>query len=244
REKVKAAFVYPTIVLIASVGVVFFMLVFIVPVFAKVYDQFHAKLPAVTLSLIVLSNIILHYWWMVGALGVGAVMGVKKYLRTPAGRRLYDKMKLKAPLLGKLNRKIAIARFAETFAGASKAGVPIIRALAISAATSGNVIIIDAVMKGAGLVQEGASLAGPLEQTGEFPPMVTRMVAAGEHSGNLDEMLSELTRFYSRDIEYTVDRLTKIMEPAMTVCVGGIVLFVLLALYMPIFNMTQVLHAK
>lgn len=242
REKVKSAFVYPIIVLVASVAVVFFMLVFIVPVFAKVYDQFHAHLPPVTQMLVTLSFIILNYWWMVLIGLIAFVMLLKRFARTPFGRRLFDKIKLKLPLLGKLIRKMAVARFTETFSGATKAGVPILRALAISAQTSGNVIIIEAVTKVAGFVKEGSTLSVPLEQTGEFPPMVCRMIAAGEQSGNLDEMLEEVTNFYNRDIEYTVQKLTKIMEPAMTVAVGGIVLFVLLALYMPIFNLTQVIR--
>jgi type IV pilus assembly protein PilC len=243
REKVAAAFVYPMVVLVASVGVVFFMLVFIVPVFAKVYDQFHAVLPPVTLALVFLSNCILHYWWIVMAAGYGAAFGIKKYIQTPAGRTMFDKLMLKIPLLGPLNRKIAVARFTQTFAGAIKAGVPILRALAISAQTSGNVVIMEAIRKVANFVKEGSTLTVPLEQTGQFPPMVTRMIAAGEQSGNLDTMLEEVTHFYNRDIEYTVNKLTKILEPAMTVVVGGIVLFVLLALYMPIFNLTNVVKA-
>jgi type IV pilus assembly protein PilC len=244
REKVKAAFVYPIIVLVASVGVVFFMLVFIVPVFAKVYEQFHAQLPAVTQLLVTMSFVIVHYWWMVLLCGIGIVMAFKRYIQTPTGRKIFDQIMLKLPLLGKLNRKIAVSRFTQTFAGAIKAGVPILRALAISAQTSGNVIIMDAIKKVANFVKEGATLSVPLEQTGQFPPMVTRMVSAGEQSGNLDTMLEEITKFYNRDIEYTVGKLTRIMEPAMTVVVGGIVLFVLLALYMPIFNLTNVVRSK
>jgi type IV pilus assembly protein PilC len=244
REKVKAAFVYPIIVLVASVGVVFFMLVFIVPVFAKVYEQFHAQLPAVTQLLVTMSFVIVHYWWMVLLCGIGIVMAFKRYIQTPTGRKIFDQIMLKLPLLGKLNRKIAVSRFTQTFAGAIKAGVPILRALAISAQTSGNVIIMDAIKKVANFVKEGATLSVPLEQTGQFPPMVTRMVSAGEQSGNLDTMLEEITKFYNRDIEYTVGKLTRIMEPAMTVVVGGIVLCVLLALYMPIFNLTNVVRSK
>lgn len=244
QEKVKAAFVYPLIVLVASLGVVVFMLVFIVPVFAKVYQQFHATLPPVTQLLIVLSDILLRWWWIVVLTSYGAIMGFKAYVKTDKGKRHLDILKLKAPLLGGLNRKIAVARFTQTFAGAVKAGVPILRALSISAQTSGNVIIIEAIKRVINFVKEGSTLAVPLEQCGEFPPMVTRMIAAGEHSGNLDSMLEEVTRFYERDIQYTVDRLTKMMEPAMTVVVGGIVLFVLLALYMPIFNLTNVVRSK
>ena len=243
QEKVKAAFVYPMVVLVASVGVVFFMLIFIVPVFAKVYDQFHAVLPPVTLLLVSLSSFILNYWWIVLAASYAASFGIKRYIRTPAGRVMFDRLMLKLPLMGPLNRKIAVARFTQTFAGATKAGVPILRALAISAQTSGNVVIMEAIKKVAGFVKDGSTLTIPLEQTGQFPPMVTRMIAAGEQSGNLDTMLEEITHFYNRDIEYTVNRLTKILEPAMTIIVGGIVLFVLLALYMPIFNLTNVVKA-
>jgi type IV pilus assembly protein PilC len=242
REKVKSAFVYPAIVLIASIGVVTFMLVFIVPVFADVYKQFNAELPAITQMLVTLSFVILHYWWMIAIGAFVAFRVIKQYVASPSGKRMFDLLMLKLPLLGKLNRKIAVARFTQTFAGAVTAGVPILRALTISAQTSGNIILMEAITKVIAQVKDGATLSGPLEQSGQFPPLVTRMIAAGEQSGNLDEMLNEITKFYSRDIEYTVGKLTRIMEPAMTVAVGGIVLFVLLALYMPIFNLTHVVR--
>ncbi|MDE2127465.1 MAG: type II secretion system F family protein [Armatimonadetes bacterium] len=242
RDKVKAAFVYPIIVFIASILVVMFMLVFIVPVFAKVYKDFGAKLPPITQMLIDLSAIVMGYWWIVIPAMIGVALLLKAWVKTKKGRWVWDTVKLKVPVLGKLNRKIAIARFTETLAGAIKAGVPILRALATAAQTSGNVIIMDAVTSVSTAVKEGATLSGPLESSGQFPPIVTKMVAAGEQSGNLDEMLEEVTHFFHRDIEYTVGQLTRIMEPAMTVVVGGIVLFVLLALYMPVFNLTQVVR--
>ncbi|HZO87294.1 MAG TPA: type II secretion system F family protein [Chthonomonadaceae bacterium] len=241
RAKVKSAFVYPAIVMGTAVFVVIFMLIFVVPVFANVYRQFNAKLPAVTMMLVSLSYIILHYWWMVLLGLAGLIYALRRYIQTPTGRTQYDRLKLKIPLLGDLNRKIAVSRFTQTFSGAVRSGVPILRGLAIAGQTCGNVIIMEAVKKVAGFVKEGATLSLPLEQTGEFPAMVTRMIAAGEHSGNLDTMLEEITRFYNRDIEYTVENLTKLMEPAMTVIVGGLVLFILLALYMPIFNLGNVI---
>jgi len=244
RAKVKSAFVYPAIVMVSSVLVVIFMLVFIVPVFAKVYAQFNAQLPAVTLALVSLSYVVVHYWWMVILGTIAAFLGLRRYIQTPIGRKHYDRLKMKIPLLGDLNRKIAVSRFTQTFAGAVKSGVPLLKGLSIAAQTCGNVIIMDALKNVAGFVQEGATLSVPLEQTGEFPPMVTRMIAAGEHSGNLDTMLEEITHFYHRDIEYTVENLTRLMEPAMTIIVGGIVLFILLALYMPIFNLGQVIRKQ
>ena len=242
KEKVKAAFVYPMVVMFASIAVVIFMLVFIVPVFANVYKSFGASLPPVTQLLVTMSFVIINYWWLVAVGSVGLVKGLKKAHASPKGRRMFDQLMLKIPLLGPLNRKIAVSRFTQTFSGSVEAGVPILRALAISAQTSGNVIIMEAINKVTIQVKDGSTLTAPLEATGQFPPLVCKMIAAGEQSGNLDEMLSEITKFYSRDIEYTVGKLTRIMEPAMTVVVGGIVLFVLLALYMPVFNLTQVVH--
>ncbi len=243
REKVKAAMTYPILVIVVAVGVVAFMLTAIVPVFAKVYEQFHAPLPFITLMLVKVSAIVVHYWfWVLVGLGISLYI-LRRIIKTPRGRHIYDRLKLKLPLLGKLNRKIAIARFCQTFAGMSAAGVPILRSLAVSANTSGNVIIQEAVMKVAEQVQQGAGLAKPLEATNEFPLMVTRLIAAGEQSGNIDEMLSEITAFYNRDIQYTVEKLTKLMEPLMTIVVGVLVLFILLALYMPIFSLTQVLRS-
>ena len=242
REKVKAAFTYPVLVMVVAVGVVAFMLIVIVPVFADVYKQFHAELPVITRTLVFVSAVIVHYWWGVLIAGILTVIALRRYIQTERGRRMYDILKLKIPLLGKLNRKIAVSRFTQTFAGMTSAGVPILRALAISGTTSGNVIIQDAVMDVAEQVQQGAGLAVPLEKTNEFPLMVTRLIAAGEQSGNLDEMLNEITVFYNRDIQYTVEKLTKLMEPLMTVVVGLIVLFILLALYMPIFSLGQVVR--
>lgn len=242
REKVRSAFVYPILVLITAVGVVAYLLGAVVPVFARVYQQFNATLPPVTQMLVLTSQIATRWWWVVLLILIGAVLLIRWYVRTPGGRMRYDRLKLKLPLFGKLNRKIAVARFTRTLAAMVKAGVPILHALAISARTSSNMVIVEAVMKVAQFVKEGARIWIPLEQTGEFPAMVTRMIASGETSGNLDEMLEQLTHFYDRDIEYTVNRLTRVLEPALTVMIGGIVLFVLLALYMPIFNLSQVVR--
>lgn len=242
QEKIKAAAVYPTIVMCACVGVVVFMLVFIVPVFADVYKQFNAKLPAITLALISLSHVLVAYWWLVTLVVVALTQVLKRFAKTPKGMHFFHGLQLKIPLLGKLNRKVAVARFTETFSGAVTAGIPILQGLSVSGQTTGNVIIMDAIDRAALQVKDGAPLAPSLEQSGEFPPMIIYMIAAGEQSGNLDIMLAEITRFYSRDIEYAVGRLTRAMEPLMTILIGVIVLLILLALYMPVFNMTQVIQ--
>lgn len=244
REKIKSATVYPVLVLVSSILVVAFMVLFIVPVFAKVYTQFHADLPAMTRLLITVSYVVLSWWWIVLLSIGGSAYALSRFGRTSRGRRVLDAVRLRMPVLGALNRKVAVARFTQTLSGAIQAGVPLLRALAISANTSGNMVIIQAVSRVSQFIKEGASISVPLADTGQFPLMVTRMISAGEQSGNLDEMLGEITRFYERDIEYTVERITRLMEPLMTVVVGAIVLFVLLSLYMPIFNLSQVIRSK
>jgi type IV pilus assembly protein PilC len=243
REKVRSAFTYPVIVIVVAVLVVGFLVLVVIPQFASFYESFRAQLPAITMLLLNISKVAMNIYFEIFFWGliVGAVIFTRQYIQTPKGRERWDRLKLNMPLFGPLNRKIAIARMTRTLSAMVRAGVPILHSLAISARVSNNVIITAAMAKVAEFVQQGARLWMPMEQTGEFPPLVTRMIAAGEESGNLDEMLSELTKFYDRDIEYTVQKLTKLLEPALTVIIGGIVLFVLLALYMPIFNLTNVL---
>lgn len=241
QQQVKGAMTYPKLVVAACVGVIIFMLIFIVPVFAKVYDQFHSELPSVTMLLVHMSNFVTKLWWLAILVGWGLMKAFKTFKATKPGTRLFDTLALKIPIVGPIMRKIAIGRFAQTFAGSTRSGIPILNALAICADTAGNTIIHDSIMQVAAQVSEGAPLAPALDDTKQFPPMVTRMIAAGEKSGNLDEMLDEIATFYSRDVDFAVAKMTKLIEPLMTIVVGGIVLFVLLALYMPVFNLSKVI---
>ncbi|MCS6776533.1 MAG: type II secretion system F family protein [Chloroherpetonaceae bacterium] len=244
REKVRSAFIYPIIVICVAIFVVGFLILFVIPQFDKVYRAFNAQLPLVTLALLRFSAFAVSPlgFPLLLALTVGGYVAVRRYIRTPKGRERWDRFKINVWLFGPLNRKVAIARLTRTLSAMVRSGVPILQALAISSRVANNVIIMTAMNRVAEFVQQGSRLWMPMEQTGEFPPIVTRMIAAGEESGNLDEMLTELTRFYDRDIEYTVQKLTRLLEPALTVLIGGVVLFVLLALYMPIFNLTNVLR--
>ena len=241
REQVKSAMIYPIIVITAALLVISFVITFLVPVFKSVYVQFGQELPGITKFMLFLSDVAIHWWYVAIPLLIVAIMLVKAYVSTAEGREVYDAFKLRIPFLGALFRKIGVAEFTQTFAGMIKGGVPIIGAMQVAADTSSNVIVRNSIWAASESIKEGASLATALVEAGQFPPMVTRMVASGEKSGNLDEMLAELTRFYERDIEHTVARLARTMEPVMTVVVGGIVLFTLLALYMPIFMLSQVI---
>ncbi len=244
RRRVKAALLYPKLVVAACAGTIAGMLLLVVPVFSKVYGSLHTALPGPTILLMAVSDAAVHWWWM-GATILGlAALTFRKYKETEQGARRIDRLALKIPVLGPLLRKIAIARFVQTLSGAMAGGVPILASLTISAATAGNTTIREAVEAAAERVQNGSSLAPELERTGEFPLLVTRMIHAGETTGNIDSMLDEINRFFDRDVEYAVDKLTRMIEPLMTVLVGSIVMVVLLALYMPIFSLGNAFLGK
>lgn len=241
REQVKSALIYPILVIVAAVLVIAAVLTLVVPVFKKVYARFNHELPGITRTMIFLSDVVVQWWFIVLPSIAALFMLVRAYVSTDEGRQAYDSIKLRLWILGPLFRKIGVAEFTQTFTGLVRGGVPIIGAMQVAAKTSSNVVIQNAIINASEAVKEGSPLATSLEESGQFPPMVTRMIASGERAGNLDEMLEQLTKFYERDIEHSVNRMTKIMEPILTVVVGGIVLFTLLALYMPIFTLSQVI---
>ena len=242
REKVKSAFVYPIIVLVVAAGVVTFMLMFIIPVFERVYAQFNAKLPAPTLALMAVSRFLTRFWWIaVGGL-IALAAGFRSFIHTKNGQRVWDRTKLRLPLFGKLIRKIVVTRFVRTLGALVNAGVPMLSALSTSARVAANTEFTDAINKIANEVTEGASLSTPLRLCGKFPNLVPRLVQAGEESGNLGEMLNKTAYFFDRDIEHTVRRLTTLMEPMLTIILGLIVGSIVVSLYMPIFTLATVIR--
>jgi len=237
KRKVKAATTYPKIVVAACLGTIVVMLLVVVPVFSQVYGQMHSELPAPTRLLITVSDVGVRYGWLLFLLFGAASYGYKRYGETPTGKHNLDKLSLRLPVLGPLFRKIAIARFVQTLSSGLASGVPVLQALTIAGNMAGNTVIQNAVNDATIKIREGAAIAPELEKTQQFPQMVVRMMAAGESSGSLDMMLDEINRFYERDVEYAVDKLTRMIEPIMTMLVGSIVLVILLALYMPVFNL-------
>lgn len=243
RRQIKTATAYPKIVVAASVGTVAAMLTFVVPVFADVYKQLHTQLPWITQMLVQVSAVVTRFWWLVLAVAIGGLLAYKNFRKTTEGRRATDRFWLKLPGFGPLWRKLVIARFVQTLAGGMRGGVPIVTALQVSASTAGNLVIEDAVLAASEKIREGASLAEELERSGEFPTMVTRMIAAGELSGNVDGSLDEINRFYERDVNDAMEKLTRLIEPLMTVILGAIVLVILAALYMPVFNIGKAISS-
>ena len=236
RGKVKSAMTYPVVVFVIAILAVTGMLLFIVPIFAKMFKDLGGDLPALTQVLVTMSDI-LKISIVPTIIGLVAFVGWwGKNKNTPAVRDKWDPLKLKLPIFGQLTQKIAISRFTRNFGTMIHAGVPILQALDIVGATSGNVVIERAVKSVQESVRTGQALTAPLSQHPVFPPMVVQMMAVGEDTGALDQMLEKISDFYDQEVEATTDALTSIIEPLMIAVLGGIVGFMVIALYMPIFS--------
>ncbi len=243
RKQIKTALLYPKFIMIVCGLAAAAMMLMVVPVFKTVYDSMQAELPLPTRVLIGINGALISYGWIGILLGIGALAWFRRYRQTETGRRKVDRWILRLPVIGIVARKVAISRVIQTLSDSTRGGVPVLQALTVAGNTAGNQIIADAIVDVTSRVREGARLGEELEKSGEFPPMVTQMVGAGEVAGNLDQMLDQVARFYRRDVEYAITSLTKLIEPAVTVVVGLMVLLMLVALYMPVFNMSSVLSA-
>jgi len=237
RQKLISAMIYPLFTLGATVGTVLVMLIWIVPIFAKIYDDLHARLPAMTLSLIFVSNMLLSYGWMLLLLVIAGALAFRQYNRTPQGRLNVDRFKLRLPLFGGLFLKSGSASLTGSLAGLTDSGVPLIQALETSADTCGNEVLANAARTAAQNVALGRRLSDELERSGQFPLMVTRMISIAEEVGTLPMVLREVAAAYNEEVDYTVRRVVGLVEPIMILIIGGIVGYVLLALYYPIFNL-------
>jgi type IV pilus assembly protein PilC len=237
KSKVKSAMVYPITIISVAMLVVFFMMVFIIPTFAKMFKELKQDLPLPTMIVIGLSDFVIAYWWLMAAGIFAFVFAFKKYYATDRGSMMIDTWALKVPVVGMLIRKVAVARFTRTLGTLISSGVAILEALRITARSAGNRVVEKAVMNARTAVAGGRNLAEPLRQAPVFPPMVVHMISVGETTGALDAMLSKIADFYEQEVDDAVGALTSLLEPMMIVflgvCVGGIVV----AMYMPIFKM-------
>ncbi|HEY2956230.1 MAG TPA: type II secretion system F family protein [Candidatus Eisenbacteria bacterium] len=240
KRKVQSAMVYPAVVLTVALGATAFMLIFIIPTFAKMFSDFGGELPLPTKIVLVLSAGLQHFWW-VGLLGMGiGAFLLQRYYATDNGHRTIDAMMIRLPVLGDVLLKGAVARFTRTLGTLIASGVPILSGLEITARTAGNKIIAEAIMTARASIREGETVSAPLKQSGVFPPMVVQMISVGEQTGALDEMLTKIAVFYEAEVDTAVDTLTSIIEPVMIVIMGGIVGGMVIAMYLPMFKLITV----
>lgn len=236
RSTIKSAMTYPVMVLCLSLVAVIVMLTFIVPIFKKMFEGLGSSLPAPTQMLVSISQ---NMFWVVPTLVVLIIVGLvwwKRNKNTEAVRKVLDPLKLKAPVFGSLVRKIAVARFTRNFANMIGAGVPILQALSVIGATSGNYVIEQATKRVADSVRSGQSLSKPLANEPVFPPMVVQMMAVGEDSGSLEIMLTKIADFYDDEVQAMTEALTSLIEPLLIAFLGVVIGGMVVALYMPIFS--------
>ncbi len=236
-RKVKGAMVYPSVIFSVAVIAVLVLLIFVIPTFQQMFASVNLELPLPTRIVIAMSDFLQGFWW---AMIIGAVLiavGIKRYYATDSGKLVIDRALLQFPVIGDLLRKSAVSRFTRTLGTLLASGVSILDGLEITARTAGNRVIHDAVMESRGSIAGGETIAGPLEKSGVFPPMVTSMIAVGEATGGLDEMLSKIADFYDDEVDAAVSTLLSLMEPVMIVFLGVVVGGMIVAMYLPIFDM-------
>jgi type IV pilus assembly protein PilC len=237
RRQVRSAMVYPALVITVAIGVMMALVAFLVPVFANVFKEFGGELPALTQVSVTMSHIVRGYWWLI-FLGTGlSVFAFVRWKRSTWGRPQWDHLRLRMPLkIGTIVQQIAIARWSRTLASLTAAGVPLLQALEVTGKTGGNVVIEQAMDGVIASVKRGGTIAAPLAAAPIFPAMVTHMVGVGEETGALDAMLDRVAEFYEEQVEASVKALTSILEPAMIIVIGSIVGFIVVSMYLPLFE--------
>jgi type IV pilus assembly protein PilC len=237
KSAVKSALIYPVSVLTIAGGIVGALLKFVVPIFANMFSSMGVTLPLPTQIVIGLSNFVGRFWWVFFVAAIAAFVGIRQIRRDPKGRYMFDKMLLNLPVLGAVLRKIAVARFTRTLGTLITSGVPILEGLAITARTSGNAVLEEALMKVRKSVEEGRTIVDPLRECGVFPNMVTQMIGVGEATGAMDAMLQKIADFYEDEVDAATKNLLTLMEPMMIVFLGVVVGGIVISLYLPMFSM-------
>jgi type IV pilus assembly protein PilC len=239
KRKVKSALTYPGVVLTVAVGVTVFMLTAIIPTFAKLFGDFGAELPMPTKIVIAMSDFLRQAWWVLILAIAGIIFALKKFYVTDRGKHVIDRQMLRVPALGDVLRKASVARFTRTLGTLVSSGVPILKGLEITAETAGNVILSDAIKETRNSIGQGETISGPLAKCDVFPPMVVQMIAVGEETGALDQMLNKIADFYDDEVDTAVATLTSVIEPVLIVIMGVIVGGMVIAMYMPMFEMVK-----
>jgi type IV pilus assembly protein PilC len=238
KRRVKGAMIYPTMVLIFATLVLIGMLMFLVPIFVKIFAQLGGELPTLTQWVVAVSNVLRAWWFIIIPGMIGAVFAFKRWKKSESGRKLWDRFKLKIPMkIGDVVLKVTMARFSRTLSTLVAAGVDIIKALEITGQTAGNWVVEEALANVRVRVHEGVPIAQPLLENEVFPPMVSQMVKIGEETGELEKMLSKIADFYEDEVDASVQSLTSIIEPLMMIAVGLMVGVIIISMYLPMFKM-------
>jgi type IV pilus assembly protein PilC len=237
RRQVRAAMIYPALVITFAVGVLMALVAFLIPVFVGVFKQFPGKLPALTQFMVNFSHLVTHQWYLIIGFVVVAVGGFIALRRNQRGVEIWDAFKLRIPMkIGEVVQKVAIARWSRTLSALTSAGVPIMQAIEITGKTAGNSVIEKSMGDVITSVKGGGTISAPLRACPVFPPMVSQMVGVGEETGALDTMLAKIADFYDSEVEAAVKALTSILEPVMIIFVGGIVGVIVISMYLPLFS--------
>ncbi|HTK69045.1 MAG TPA: type II secretion system F family protein [Candidatus Eisenbacteria bacterium] len=240
KRKIQGAMVYPAVVMTVACLATAFMLIFIIPTFARMFTAFGGDLPLPTKIVMGLSSFLRSYWWvMLGGI-IASIVMLRRYYSTENGHMQIDKLLLRVPVLGDVIRKGAVARFTRTLGTLISSGVPILTGLEITARTAGNRVVQEAIMAARASIREGETISAPLKQSNVFPPMVVQMISVGEETGALDDMLTRIADFYDSEVDTAVDALTSLIEPVMIVFMGAVVGGMVIAMYLPMFKLINV----
>jgi type IV pilus assembly protein PilC len=237
KRQIRSAMIYPTLVLVFAVGVMLALVAFLVPVFENVFKEFGGELPTITKFSVLLSEIVTKYFWAMALVFAAVVVAFLKWKSSTWGRPQWDRFRLRVPMkIGTIVQEVAVARWSRTLASLTSAGVPLLQALEITGKTGGNIVVEEAMEEVISSVKRGGTIAAPLAKIPVFPMMVTHMVGVGEETGALDGMLDKIADFYEDRVDASVKALTSIMEPIMIIVIGGIVGFIVISMYMPLFT--------
>ncbi|MBI3649714.1 MAG: type II secretion system F family protein [Acidobacteria bacterium] len=240
KSDVKSALIYPIAVIFIAILVISVIMIVVIPAFKNIFEGLLGpgeKLPWLTEMVVTFSSFLAGYWWLMAIMIGGAVFGLKAYYQTEQGHYLLDKMILKAPILGVIMKKIAIARFSRTLSTLMSSGVPILESLDITARTSGNMVVSEGILKVRAGIEQGQTFVEPLKATQIFPAMVSQMIGVGEQTGAMDAMLSKIADFYEQEVDSAIANLLSMMEPAMILFLGVTIGTIVIAMYMPLFTL-------
>ena len=241
RQRVRSALLYPAFVMLAAITILGILMAFVVPTFLGMFSELGSALPWPTRILVAVCDAVRHGWWIVTAVLAGLWLAAQAALKTPGGKRLLDQLLLHLPVFGSLLQRLLIARFSRTFGTLLSSGVPILGALETVRATVSNAVLDEALGQVERSLKAGESLARPIELSGVFPPLVSRMVALGEETGQLDRMLVQVADSYEEEVDIQLGGLTQLLEPLLIVGVGLVVGFIVVAMFLPLFSLTKIL---